>query len=175
MKRSMGLGLITYAVIAWFAFGGIFKPVSFATSWHDRFGAPYWPALVVGSFLAGALSFLLPTRFSLLRVPAFIAIGLLGSLLSVGLYADHLRSDAINRFGADQQLQHPFRDSVRQAPEEFQFFLHAAAMKHCIPYAWSYRSMSFYRLPPDAAVNVLPVAWLKQCSIHSDRAVGDTW
>ncbi|WP_233999610.1 hypothetical protein, partial [Erythrobacter sp. CCH5-A1] len=71
-------------------------------------------------------------------------------------------------FGADRQTQHSFLESVRHAPEEFQFFLHTAVMKHCVPYAWSYRTMNFYRIPLRAAVNVMPARWLTECSIHRE-------
>lgn len=175
MVKTAGLGCITYAAIAVFGFGSLFQPIGLATLWSDRLGAPYWPWIVVACFAVGATSFLLPSRFSLLRAPLFIAVGLVASLLCVGSYVDHLRSMKINAFGADRLMEHTFLESVRHAPNEFQLFLHAAALKDCIPYSWSYRTMDFYRLPPDVAVNVLPRAWLVECSIHSSNAISDTW
>ncbi|WP_070151561.1 hypothetical protein [Sphingobium phenoxybenzoativorans] len=175
MMKSIGLGFLVYVIVAWLAFGDPVRPIAFATMWSDRFGAPQWPGLVFASIVVASSSFLIPNRFRLVRVPAFVAIALLGSLFSVGAYADYLRANALKQFGADRELQHSFLSSIRNAPDEYQFFLHAAAMKRCIPYAWSYRILSFYRLPADAAVNVLPIKWLKDCSIHSENAVSDIW
>jgi hypothetical protein len=98
-----------------------------------------------------------------MRAPVFVAVGLVGSLICVGAYADHLRSNALSEFDADRWKQQSFLRSVRLAPDEFQSNLHAAAMKDCVPYGWSYRGMGFYKIPPEAAVNVLPRKWLEEC------------
>lgn len=166
--KTMVLAVITYAVIAIVLFGDVFKPILLATAWSDRLGAPYWRLIVLACCAVGAFGLLMPARFSLARGPAFVAAGLVGSILAVGAYADHLRSEALNNFGADHFVQQPFRASLRSAPEEFQFVLHAAALKHCVPYGWSYRTISFYRIPLKAAVNVLPAEWIKECGIHRD-------
>jgi len=92
-----------------------------------------------------------------------VVVGMSASLLVVGAYADDLRSKVLNEFDADRLVQHTFLESVRRAPEDDQFFLHAAAMKRCVPYAWSYRRMSLYRVPPKAAFNVMPAKWLSEC------------
>jgi len=166
--KTAALGCITYLAISVFAFGSLLKPVLLATIWSDRLGAPHWFWIVSACFAVAAFSFFIPARFSLVRGPIFVAMGMVGSLLTVGAYADNLRSTALIEFGADRQTQHSFLDSVRHAPEEFQFFLHATVMKHCVPYAWSYRTMSFYRVPLRAAVNVMPTRWLTECSIHRE-------
>ncbi len=166
--KTAALGCITYLAIAGFVFGSLLKPVFLATIWSDRLGAPHWLWIVSACFAVGATSFLIPARFSIVRGPIFVAVALAGSLLSVGAYADNLRLKALNEFGAARQTQHSFLESVRHAPEEFQFFLHTAVMKHCVPYAWSYRTMNFYRIPLRAAVNVMPARWLTECSIHRE-------
>jgi len=89
-------------------------------------------------------------------------------VLSVGLvgaYAEYLRRVRVLEFAPDSYVEKPFFRSLQEVPNDFQFFLHAAALKHCKPYAWSYREMDFYELPPDAAVNVLPAEWIKRCAI----------
>lgn len=166
MVRAVTLVCITYAVIAVFAFGDLFKPIALATFWSDKLGVPNWGWIVFACFAAGGLGFLIPARFSFVRGPFFVTVALLGSLLAVGSYVDHLRSNALDDFGADRLIQHSFLESVRYAPEEFQFFLHAAAMKDCVPYAWSYSTMSLYRVPPKVAINVMPAKWLAECSIR---------
>lgn len=160
------LAVLCYGAIAWFVFGNLLKPVMLVTAFSDRLGAPYWRGLVLASFMLGAVSFRLPARLALLRGPLFVAVGMSGSLVSVGLYAEYLRSEAIEDFHPDRQSREPFLDSVYNAPQDFQFFLHGAAMKRCVPYAWSYRSMGFYRVPPAAARNVMPGRWLAECAKH---------
>ena len=164
--KTAALAFVTYLVIASFAFGDPLTPIAYATFWSGRLGAPYWFWIVCACFAVGACSFLLPARFSLVRGPVFVAVGLVGSLITVGAYSDHLRSKALNEFGADRLIQHSFSESVRNPHEEFHYFVHAAAMKDCVPYAWSYRAMSVYRVPLRAAVNVMPEKWLEQCSIR---------
>lgn len=164
MTKTVALGGFTYVAIAAFAFGGVLKPLAFATSWSDRLGASHWLLIVLACFAIATCSFFIPPRFSIARGPVFVAVGLGGSLLCVGAYVDHLRMEALKKFAADQQFQHSFLESVRKAPNDFQFFLHAAAMKNCVPYAWSYRTMSFYRIPASAAVNVMPEHWLAACA-----------
>ncbi|WP_421855034.1 hypothetical protein [Novosphingobium sp.] len=168
MIRTIALGCLTYLLIADVVFSDILKPVSLAVIWSDRLSAPYWRLIVLACFAVGALGFLLPDRVSLFRVPVFLTVGLLGSLLTVGAYADHLRSRAVSQFGAERQIQHAFLTSVRKAPADLQFFLHAAVLKRCEPYGWSYRTMNFYRIPPNVAVNVLPPEWITECSLHGE-------
>lgn len=166
IMKSAGFGCLTYVAIATLAFGGLLKPIFLASLWSGRLGAPHWQWIVLVCFLIGALSFLLPKRLSIIRIPLFVAISLLGSLWSVGAYVDHVKARAMREFYADRQQESSFMQSVIHAPNEPQFFLHAAALKDCVPYGWSYRTMSFYQLPTNVAVNVLPARWLDECSIR---------
>lgn len=153
------------------AFGDVLAPLLLMTIWSDRLGAPYWKIAVPGSFAIAA--FVLSASSSHIRspyrLPVFVVAGLLLSVISVGLYADWIRRERIIEFNADVAIQHTFFRSIREAPREFQFFLHSAALKGCVPYAWSYRLMEFYQLPSDVAVNVLPQDWLECCSIQRTR------
>ncbi len=174
--KSVGSAILAYVVIAIIAFGDIFKPLAFATQWSDRLGAPYWPALVAGSLAVAGLVFLLPARFTFrkwLKLPIFVAAVMILSVLSVGFYADSLRREKLARFPAQERFEHSFFRSLREAPREFQFFLHAAVLKDCVPFAWSYARMDLYRVPPGAAINVLPGEWIKRCPFpkadHSPR------
>ncbi len=85
---------------------------------------------------------------------------------SVGLYADWQRRAAISTFNPDREIQHSFFRSIREVPREFQFRVHAAALKGCIPYIWSYRSMRLVQLDPDVAPNVLPFEWITRCDLQ---------
>jgi hypothetical protein len=163
MLKTLWLGCATYVAITVIFFGGLLQPIFLATVWSDRLAAPYWGWIVFACFAIGTASFFLSSQLASFRGPVFVSIGLLGSLFSVGAYADHFTWKALQDFGADRRIRHSLINSVRHAPDEFQIFLHAAALKRCVPFAWSYRSLSFYQIPPDAAINVLPQSWLAAC------------
>ena len=96
----------------------------------------------------------------------YVAAVMTTSVVGIGLYADHVRATRTTEFAADVSVGHSFFRSIRVAPSEFQFDLHAAALKRCKPYGWSYRTMDFYELPPNVAVNVLPAEWVNRCHMH---------
>lgn len=137
--------------------------------YSQHFGSHLWVATVFSALAAALLA-----RFLLgyLRVrPAFrlaswVGIWMVLTVAMIEIYADVVRSAKLAAFGADVAFQHSFLSSLLEAPRDFQFFLHAAAMKNCEPYAWSYRTMSFYQLPPNVAVNVLPEEWIERCQIE---------
>jgi hypothetical protein len=165
----VALSFIAYFVFAYTLFGDILAPLGLMTLWHDRLGAPYWKAIIAGCFLIAAMCFFVASRlrFALpFRILIFAIVGVSLSVFSVGTYADRVRHQKIVEFNADISFENSFFRSIREAPDEFQFYLHAAALKNCRPYAWSYREMAFYELKPDVAVNVLPDEWVKRCSIH---------
>jgi hypothetical protein len=49
----------------------------------------------------------------------------------------------VRQFRADQWVERSIFQSIREGISEFQFHLHAAAIRDCVRYAWSYRTMSF--------------------------------
>lgn len=83
----------------------------------------------------------------------------------MGLYAEIPRRNAVRNFEPDLVFQNVFWVSLQDAPEDFQQFLHAGAMKDCVPYAWSYREMAMYKVPESAMYNVLPTKWLEDCGL----------
>jgi hypothetical protein len=172
MLASLGLALITLLAASWALFDRPLWPLTFFLILSDRLAAPHWP-LAAGLGLVAAASVFLPPLRRYIRPPfrlaAILALSLCLPLLLVGTYVDILRRDKIQAFRAGHVIQHSFFRSVREAPREFQFFLHAAALKDCVPYAWSYRTMDFYVVPPDAAINVLPREWLERCKIEASR------
>lgn len=163
---------MTYCLVALIAFGDIFAPAAFATFWSDRLGVPAWRVIaLVCTFLSAGI-FLFPKRWLpsvSVRLSIFVSLAMTTSIGTVGVYSDQLRRDRIAVFAADEIIEHSFFRSIREAPREFQSYLHSAALKDCIPYAWSYRSMAFYRIPPNVAVNVLPGSWLTRCSIRRTK------
>ena len=119
--------------------------------------------------MIGILAFFIPARFSYLRVPTFVTVGMIGPVSVVAIHANELTAQALQAFGADRSTQQGFAKSLRHMGDEPTFHLHAIAMKRCMPYAWSYRSLSFDPIPARAAINVLPRAWLTGCpSIRAD-------
>ncbi|WP_271949739.1 hypothetical protein [Ruegeria faecimaris] len=104
----------------------------------------------------------------LLSVPIFLALSMSFSTVFVATYAELLRAIATRSFNADVEIQNSFYQSLKHALQEGQFFLHGAALKDCVPFAWSYRRVSYFQLPNNVAVNVLPSEWLVSCNIIGD-------
>ena len=170
---QLTLAIGAYSVAALILFGDVYKPIAFASLLQNRLGAPFWQALiVVGGIVAVALTSMFRVRFRLNNryfLPGFIFLWMSLSVLFVGIYAEGLRFRAVNAFGPDDYRSRPFMISIRKAPRDFQLFLHAAALKDCQPYAWSYRQMDFYKLSPNVAINVAPGDWIKRCAIERTR------
>jgi hypothetical protein len=168
MKLEAALvALATYLLAATVLFGDALQPIALITLWSDRLGAPNWELLVAGSFVIGAIVAAGVSQLmkrAEVAAATFVSVSMGLSVASVVLYADRLRQTEFRRLQPDVQMQHSLLRSLREAPAEFQFYLHAAAVKACVPYGWSYRTMSFYQLPPEVVGNVLPREWLRQCS-----------
>jgi hypothetical protein len=163
------LAVLAYVTLTSLLFGDPLQPICFATLLFDHFGPPYWPLAVATGVAAAALVFVRPVNNvipKILRLTMFTVLAVLLPTAVVGLYADGVRRHAVNAFGADAVEEHSFFKSISEAPREFQFFLHTAALKNCTPYAWSYRTMAFYMVPPNVSVNVLPQTWIDRCGMR---------
>ncbi|MCM5557372.1 hypothetical protein [Pleomorphomonas sp. JP5] len=169
--KSFGLTVLTYLFLSVLLCGGPLMPIALLTLYRDHLGAPGWILLVaaaaaiavVASRAAGRR--LATQRFAL---PMFVAFWMLLSAGLVGGYATALRAVEVARFKPDSYVASWFVSSLQNAPADFQFFVHAAAMKDCKPYAWSYREMAFYELSPTTVVNLgaFPREWLEPCGIR---------
>lgn len=164
------IAIPTYILVSWLLFGEK-SPLVFVFFFSSsRLGLLYWKEFaLISTALIGIILLNPLKRYStsiMVRLPAFVAISFLLPTLLIGLYADWKRSELTRQFNADYIEEHSFFHSIREAPVEFQFFLHAAALKNCVPYAWSYREMAFYRLRPNVAINVLPQGWREMCGIE---------
>lgn len=159
-----------------FLFGNPLKPLPYLLGiWR----IPVSPSLLgwaaVGGFLAaisGAflMRALVPKQLARDATPTaslILAVFTAVTILSVATNAQRQRT--IANFAPDQVHTKNFIDSLRNTPSDFQQFLHAAAIKNCKPYAWSYSKMRFYDLPRHVAVNVLPKAWIEECGISRDQ------
>jgi hypothetical protein len=107
----------------------------------------------------------IPSSAGSFRWPVFVALCMVLNFLSVAVYADWRRNDTIIQFSPDKQFQHSFAWSIRRGFTDHQFEVHAAVLKDCVPYIWTYRGMGLFELDPDIAVNVLPIEWIKECGI----------
>lgn len=163
------LSVLIYLIVSLLVFGSLFSPIRYFVNLESLLGASHG-RLVAGAsvVVAVALVALLSLRLKIdrIRLPLIVGLWMGLSILSAGLYSEFLRRRVVNAFNPDVYLEHSFFRSLREAPKDFQFFLHAAALKDCKPYAWSYRAMAFYELPASTAVNVLPDEWLKRCKIE---------
>ena len=165
MIKTLALAILAYCLVAFIAFGDILSPLL----WSGRLGAPLWRVIALASALLSAVVFLVPPLSAFptsLKLTLFVALATIVSLVSIGFYADCVRREHVTAFQGDASVDHSFFESMRKSPREYQFYLHAAALKNCVPYGWSYRTMDFYVIPAEAAVNVLPADWIKRCSIH---------
>jgi hypothetical protein len=137
-------------------------PKLFWKNWPLGVAVAALPALLISS------SLLFPRLWpNSLRPAVFVGCWMLISIVPVGLYADWKRREAIAAFNPDAELQHSFFRSLHNVPAEYQFYVHAAVLKNCVPYLWSYRAMRLEELiSPGVAVNVLPKEWLDQCNIR---------
>jgi len=165
---SAALTIIVYCIIALVMFDSVFSPIGLFLDAANGPGTSFWRLVLAAS---AALAMLLTSRTVMpwlspvLRPPLFLAAWMLLTVFSVGTYLDWRRQTTIFEFQPDLEIQHSFYDSIREVPREFQFYVHSAALKHCVPYIWSYRSMRLVEVKPDIAVNVLPADWMAQCGI----------
>ncbi|MCF3595530.1 hypothetical protein LZG00_16180 [Rhodobacteraceae bacterium LMO-12] len=171
MKSAL-FGIVAYGFTSVLLFGGPLHAIALLMFWQERLGLAYWPALIPVAILLAIFATMFALRQGLPRVllPAvFISISMGLAALLIGGYAEIQRGRIVKRFGPDVEIQSSIFASFRNAPREFQFFLHGAALKNCKPFAWSYRQITFYELPPNVAVNVLPATWIKDCKIQRTR------
>lgn len=166
--QGLAAFIVAYSVSATAWFGGLLRPIGFLTFWNDRIAIANWPVAVLAGVGVGLGIALLSLRFGLkLRyTPAiFIVCSMACSTFGLGVFTEYIRSNEIERFNPHLVVRASVFRSLRASPRDFQFYLHGAALKDCVPYAWSYRTMSFYELPQNVAINVLPKAWLERCDI----------
>lgn len=169
MWRSLWLGCATYAIVSLAIFGSFFQPIALLLFYPAELAGLHWRWIVAGGCAVGTLAFFIPARWSYLRVPTFVTVGMMVPIFVVAINANELTAQALQAFGADRSTRQGFIDSLRHMADEPKFYLHAIAIKRCRPYAWSYRSLSFDPIPARAAINVLPRAWLAECpSIKAD-------
>ena len=163
-------------------FGDPLSPIFWLLLWRP--GIPdsiAIPSILGGLFVGTALSWLIRRRAAAIGPPTlafwrnvepavFVCVALIVWLIIAATVATLWREREIARFQPDRLKIQTFVESLQEAPTEFQFFLHAAALKDCRVYAWSYGEMAFYPLPSTISVNIhrrsLPRAWLEDCGIR---------
>ena len=168
MIAKVVLATFAYCLVTTMLFGNPLQPIFLATLWSDRLGVSYWRAVAILCIATSAFAVARPLRGMIpevFRPAVFVILAVLAPTVTVGLYADKIRHSAVLALGADEFEERSFFASIREAPADFQFFLHTAALKDCTAYAWSYRQQGFYVLNSDTGANVLPRQWIDRCGI----------
>lgn len=170
MVKTIIATIFAYSLTSYMMLGSIIGPILLLAFGRDRLALPDWNLLILAAILVAGGVFAILMKKGVpawCSVPVFVVLSTVLSAVSIGTYVDHERSERIAQFNPDMVFQHSFLQSAGRGSNAFS--LHAGAMKGCVPYAWSYRTMTFYELEADTAVNVLPNAWLERCEIHRTR------
>ena len=130
-------------------------------------------SLSMVAFVSGVLGALLPFLSSFLRrnlillMPAIVVSAVTSSVAVTGLFATTVRRIEIRKFQPDHVVTRSFLTSLRQVGDGFSMYLHGAALKDCVPYGWSYRTMSFYELSDRRRIDqILPNEFYTICSFE---------
>ena len=167
---SVAIGLIVFVLLSHLLFGNAWLPIA-GGLWflNDPSSAPLTTriaiAILVGFIAAYALVFLglmrgLKWVFS---APAFIAIFVIVTWGTLSIELESSRVKALLMFRADKSVQHTVFWSYRQAMKSFKIEPHAATMKDCQIYIWSYKQMAFQEIGPNTAKNITPQKWRELC------------
>ncbi|WP_156318701.1 hypothetical protein [Rhizobium sp. AAP43] len=169
LKYAAMLTLTVYVVVGLF-FGSFFQGSNIVLAFILCFSDVYLLAIPVVAFV---LARKCRSLEQLKSIPEWagpsvvFALWVVFSIVPLGVYAEWRRSEAIKQFKPDEISKVSFYSSIRFAqPVGLNFHYHAVALKDCVAYNWSYRSMSFYVLPPGSAVNVLPYEWRERCDFQ---------
>lgn len=177
---TWALGIALFLILSLATFGTIWGSLVYALEITLLFrprihSAIFWSAFILGP-LTAVLSVTLLNRTLFqkqmsahLRWVLGLNISIFGAILIGGVIATTWRSIEVKRFNPDQYIAAPFVMSIQETPKDFQFFLHAAALKNCKPYIWSYSRMQFVPVRANIAVNILPNDWLRECQIERTR------
>ena len=163
---SFVLCIAVYSWIAMITTGSLVVPITIVKVVTGPIGAGGGNyAVLFSTIFSAVVAFcLMPFRLAF-RWPVFVALCMILNVSLIGIYADWRRNDTIIRFSPDKQFQHSFSWSLLHGFSDSSFQPHAAVLRDCVPYIWSYRSMRLFRLEPNIAVNVLPYDWIKECGI----------
>lgn len=158
----------TYLVASIVLFGDPFKPIEALLFWTHILDSRYWlTPLYVGLAVGAVVAFLTALAGARIFAPAvFVAVAMPVSVILTVIAVDEAREREITKFRPDRLVDHSFRRTLLERRSEPWFYFHAAAMKDCVPYIWSYRQMRFYRLQPNGRQTFLPDVWLAYCDIR---------
>jgi len=166
------LFVIAYSVTSFLIFGNLHRPIFFVLSLGMDAGVPLpgwivWGSIIIGFAAAYAAAEFIKQKekFLPIKLPVaavFVTVLMGVSALTAGALATALRYKAINTLNADKVSVRSFQKSLRTDPGH-QTFPHAVAIKDCEPFIWSYTTMSFHPLKPNASKSVLPQSWIDGC------------
>lgn len=169
---SYVVALFYLAIFFTLVFGNPLRPIYFFFFSLDKLPLIVIVSSIVGGYAIGAAAIRLgrlkyqQTWWRRNAEPTFFVLAAMsGWLLLASTELEIWRMNEIMRFDPDEVYTKAFIRSLSQAPAEDQLYLHGGALKDCIPYAWSYSEMQFYKLPGSIAANVLPDSWIVECDI----------
>jgi hypothetical protein len=160
---------ITYAVASVALFGDPFKPAEALLYWTGILGSRYWlTPLLVGLAVGVVLALLTAlTRARIFAPAVLVAVAMPMAVALTVLAVNAERAREIAKFRPDRIKDRSFRLALLERPgREPQFYVHAVAMKDCVPYIWSYRLMRFYQLEPQPVgvrSSFVPDCWIAYC------------
>ena len=163
---SLFMAVLSYVISSVILFGSALQPITLLVH-NELLSMPYWsiPTLSVLVSLALVIRACMKTVSWIYALPLFVCLSMSLSVFNTVVIVDRAKAAAISKLRADKVVSISLWESLRNAPQDVQLFLHVKALKNCQPYGWSYRTMDFYKIPPNAAVNVLPRDWVSECQI----------
>ena len=170
--HEISFALVCYVIVALALFGNPVKPILLAIGMFILAPISICVAVLAGIVL-GIITFkilfekvLKPKGLARIGLGIFVLWMFLFTVVTTALITSALRVNAIARLSPDKVITRSFIGSLHATPDIFS--LHGAAIKNCVPYAWSYRDMDFYELRNDTAINVIPQEWLDACNIRRE-------
>lgn len=133
------------------------------TTLFGIFALPNWYVFI--PILAGLIAILVVSRWIKSRWAAFISAAIFGLVivpLSV-FVLDKIKERAIAQLEPESVISHSFAESAERLVWVDMYFVHAAVLKDCKVYSWSYRQMAFFELKTTIARNVVPIKWGANC------------
>ncbi len=98
--------------------------------------------------------------------PGFMMVFVVATWAVLSVSLEVSRRAAVEKFEADAAFQHVVFWSYSQTLKPHVTYPHAAVLKDCRTYVWSYRKMAFYEIGPNISTNVLPRRWIESCGIE---------
>ncbi|MDH7797603.1 MULTISPECIES: hypothetical protein [unclassified Beijerinckia] len=127
------------------------------------FFLPNWYVLI--PILVGVIATVMVSMWIKSRWAAFISAAIFALVIvPLSMFVlDKVKERAIVQLQPEAVISHSFAESADRLFWVDMYFVHAAVLKNCKVYSWSYRQMAFFELKTNVARNVVPVKWGTNC------------